>query len=95
MVLDSAVTGTTHIFKSTDDLRIEIINARVYGGMHYRNSVEVGATIGEQVADWVDAHHFRCIQEEDDDDDNSRDRYAGRRPRHDDCARSSARRSFK
>ena len=94
-VLDSAVTGTTHIFKRTDALRVEIINARVYGGMHYRNSVEVGATIGEQVADWVDAHYFRCIPERDDDDDNSRDRYAGRRPRHDDCARSSVRRSFK
>ena len=52
-VLDSAVTGTTHVFENTDDLRAEIINARVYGGMHYRNSVEVGARMGEQVADWV------------------------------------------
>jgi PAP2 superfamily len=46
-VLDSTVTGTTHVFENTDDLRTEIINARVYGGMHYRNSVEVGARIGE------------------------------------------------
>jgi hypothetical protein len=57
-VLDSTVTGTTHVFENTDDLRTEIINARVYGGMHYRNSVEVGARIGEQVADWV-AYFFR------------------------------------
>jgi hypothetical protein len=57
-VLDSTVTGTTHVFENTDDLRTEIINARVYGGMHYRNSVEVGARIGEQVADWV-AYLFR------------------------------------
>jgi hypothetical protein len=58
-VLDSAVTGTTHVFENTDDLRAEIINARVYGGMHYRNSVEVGAKMGEQVADWV-AYFFRA-----------------------------------
>jgi hypothetical protein len=58
-VLDSEVTGTTHVFENTDDLRAEIINARVYGGMHYRNSVEVGARIGEQVADWV-ATFFRA-----------------------------------
>jgi hypothetical protein len=56
--LDSARTETTHVFENTDDLRAEIIDARVYGGMHYRNSVEVGARMGEQVADWV-AHFFR------------------------------------
>ncbi len=57
--LDSTVTGTTHVFETMDDLRAEIINARVYGGMHFRNSVEVGATIGEHVADWV-AFGFRA-----------------------------------
>jgi hypothetical protein len=57
-VLDSARTATTHVFENTDDLRAEIINARVYGGMHYRNSVDVGARMGEQIADWV-AYFFR------------------------------------
>lgn len=57
-VLDSAIIGTAHVFENTDDLRAEIVDARAYGGMHYRNSVEVGATIGEQVADWV-AYFFR------------------------------------
>ena len=57
-VLDSTPTGTTHAFENTDYLRAEIINARVYGGMHYRNSVEVGARMGEQIADWV-AYFFR------------------------------------
>ncbi|HYT66490.1 MAG TPA: vanadium-dependent haloperoxidase [Vicinamibacterales bacterium] len=58
-VLDSAVTGTTHVFENTNDLRSEIINARVYGGMHFRNSVEVGARIGQQVADWVAYFFFQ------------------------------------
>jgi hypothetical protein len=87
--LDSMVTGTTHVFRRTDDLRDEIINARVYGGMHYRNSVEVGATIGEQVADWVATNYFRCVVEKDDDDDDAQGRDSGlRRPRHDDCRSS-------
>jgi hypothetical protein len=72
--LDSAVTGTTHVFYKTDDLRAEIIDARVFGGMHYRNSVEVGATLGEQVADWVAGNYFRCISDENDDDNNLRHR---------------------
>jgi hypothetical protein len=68
--LDSTMTGTTHVFENTDDLRAEIIDARVYGGMHYRNSVEVGARMGESVADWV-AFFFRpnCESPKEDDDD--------------------------
>lgn len=74
--LDSAVTGTTHVFEKTDDLRTEIINARVYEGMHYRSSVEVGATLGEQVADWVAANYFRCTA-----DKNEHHDKVWRRPR--------------
>ena len=86
--LDSAVTGTTHVFTKADDLRTEIINARVYGGMHYRSSGEVGATIGEQVADWVGTNYFRCIQNNDDDGDDSRRQHAGwRGSGHHDCHR--------
>jgi len=73
------VTGTTRVFENTADLRNEIVNARVYGGMHYRFSGEAGATLGEKVADYVDANYFRRIrwsgraahEEEDDDDDDS------------------------
>jgi hypothetical protein len=69
--LDSTVTGTTHVFETTDDLRAEIINARVYGGMHFRNSVEVGATIGEHVADWV-AFAFRAMRGDNEEEDRRR-----------------------
>jgi hypothetical protein len=47
--LSSTVTGTTHTFTSTDALRTEIISARTYGGMHYRNSTTVGAQLGANV----------------------------------------------
>ena len=62
--------------ETTNDLRAEIINARVYGGMHFRNSVEVGATLGEHVADWV-AYVFRPRSGESDVKD--RDDGSGRR----------------
>jgi hypothetical protein len=52
---------------------------RVYCGMHYRKSVEVGATLGEQVANWVAANYFRCVADKNDDGD-----HAWRRRRHDD-----------
>jgi hypothetical protein len=56
---DSTVTGMTHYYKTTDDLVREIVNARVYGGMHYRGSGEHGAQLGKKVADWIDATALR------------------------------------
>jgi hypothetical protein len=77
--IDSSVTGTTRVFENTSYLRNEIINARVYGGMHYRFSGEAGVTLGEKVADCVAANYFRRIRwsgrashEEDDDDSEVR-----------------------
>ena len=55
----STVTGTTHYYDSTDDLVREIINARVYGGMHFRNSVMHGAALGNSVAKWTADHTLR------------------------------------
>lgn len=55
---DSTVTGSTHHFASTDDMVTEIIDARVWGGMHFRTSVDHGATLGKQVANWVATNYF-------------------------------------
>ena len=50
---------TYHTYASTDSIVREVINARVYGGMHYRTSVEVGAASAHKVADWVADHFFK------------------------------------
>lgn len=70
---DSNAVGPTpvvHNFQSTDDLIQEVQNARVYGGMHYRNSAEVGTEMGTKVGRWVSR---RLLRERDDDDDNGHD----------------------
>jgi hypothetical protein len=58
---DSMVTGTTHVYESTDDLVHDVRNGRVWGGMHFRNSVVVGSELGKDVAKWVVKNHFRPI----------------------------------
>lgn len=40
----------THTFAKVKDLRDEIVNARVWGGLHYRFSGEAGVTLGVKVA---------------------------------------------
>jgi hypothetical protein len=39
-------------FATADDLRAEIVNARVWGGMHYRFSGEAGVKLGQAVAEY-------------------------------------------
>ena len=59
--LSSTVTGTTHTFHSTDKIIKEIIDARVYGGMHYRTSGVHGSVIGRKVAHWIDKNYFQPV----------------------------------
>ena len=59
---DSTVTGTTHVYESTDDLVHDVRNGRVWGGMHFRNSVVVGTELGKDVAKWVARNHFQRIE---------------------------------
>jgi hypothetical protein len=45
------LTATRH-FATADDLRTQVGNARVWGGLHYRFSVQAGSALGRQIADY-------------------------------------------
>lgn len=61
ITLTSTVTGTAHTFNHTDKIIKEIIDARVYGGMHYRFSGVHGSTMGRKVADWIADNYFQPV----------------------------------
>jgi hypothetical protein len=48
-------------FATADDMRTEIANARVWGGLHYRFSVVAGVQLGQQVADYDLKHGFAPV----------------------------------
>jgi hypothetical protein len=50
--------NAVHHFATADDLRAEIVNARVWGGLHYRFSVEAGLKLGTEVAQYDLEHAF-------------------------------------
>jgi hypothetical protein len=50
--------GDRH-FARIEDLQDEVGNARIWGGIHYRSSIEDGNVIGKLVAEQVFAHHFQ------------------------------------
>jgi hypothetical protein len=54
-------TPNTHHFDSTDEIVKEIIDARVYNGVHYRTSVIQGSILGRKVAQWVARFYFQPV----------------------------------
>jgi hypothetical protein len=39
----------------------EVIDARVWGGIHFRTADVVGSEIGADVARWTDKHYFEPV----------------------------------
>ncbi len=52
------VTAVRTYMRFSDALE-EVLDARIYGGMHYRNSTRIGANIGKQVSRFTTTHSFR------------------------------------
>jgi hypothetical protein len=48
----------THTFTRTQDILKEVIEGRIFGGMHYRTSVVHGIVMSNKVAHWVAKHYF-------------------------------------
>jgi hypothetical protein len=70
--IDSTFAGVTTPVRSYSKFSQaldEVIDARVYGGMHYRFSGDVGAKIGKEAAKQA-ARAFRSAGDDDDDDGN-------------------------
>lgn len=51
--------GVTRRYGRLSDYAAEVLNARVYDGVHYRTSGEVGAAMGRQIAAYIVEHALR------------------------------------
>ena len=77
--VDVTLTSTSspampsHHFTNTRDIVKDVINGRIYGGMHYRTSGEDGAAIGRSVARYIARHYFRMIGDDADDQEDEDD----------------------
>jgi len=60
--MDSNVAGLVNpirTYNRLSDALQEVLDARIYGGMHYRNSTRIGAKLGKQVSRFTTTHFFR------------------------------------
>ena len=57
--LVAGLTEPVRHYSSFSQALQDILDARIYGGMHYRNSTQKGAIIGKQVSHFATSHFFR------------------------------------
>jgi hypothetical protein len=53
-------TGSTRHYTSFTAVIADVIEARIYGGLHFRKADVNGAVLGRRVAEYVDANFFNC-----------------------------------
>jgi hypothetical protein len=59
----------TRTFTRLSQAEQEVVDARVYVGIHYRNSDTAARAQGRRVSNWVFKHYFRPVRRHADDDD--------------------------
>jgi hypothetical protein len=64
-LISTAVPGVTRSYDSGKMLRGEVVDARIWLGIHFRFADTAGARMGEQVADWALDHYFRPVNRSD------------------------------
>lgn len=64
LTLSSTIVPTmpSRHFATADTLRTEIVNARLWAGLHFRNSSEAGVTLGRRVARFDLQHAFQPVK---------------------------------
>ena len=58
LATSASVPGAVRSFTNFDAFADDGAAARIYGGMHFRNSTEVGLRMGTKVANWVLQHYL-------------------------------------
>lgn len=67
---DTNVAGRTRSFTSVDDAVEEIVGARVWSGIHFRNADEASVRIARKIARYRAEHYFGRIDDDDEHDDD-------------------------
>jgi hypothetical protein len=61
-VVSGRFPGRPRHFDRFSEAIDEVIEARIWGGIHFRKADVAGAQLGEQVARWERRHYFRRLR---------------------------------
>jgi chromosome condensin MukBEF ATPase and DNA-binding subunit MukB len=55
------LNGAARNYSSVNEIHAEEGNARVWGGMHFRNSTEVGTAVGSKIGKYTATHLLKPL----------------------------------
>ena len=55
----SAIAGITKTYQRFSDMADDVVDVRIYQGIHFRSADEVGRRAGKRAADWAVSHFLR------------------------------------
>ncbi|MFG2095638.1 vanadium-dependent haloperoxidase [Streptomyces sp. NPDC048612] len=58
----SEITGTTRHYDEAERFNEDMVNARVWGGIHFRTADLVGCRAGSRIGGWALTHYFRPLR---------------------------------
>jgi hypothetical protein len=58
-LVSTALPGVTRQYRGGATLRADVVDARIWLGIHFRTADTAARTIGADVADWASRHYFR------------------------------------
>ena len=61
-ISSSRFPGQPRHFSGFSDTIQEVIEARIWGGIHFRTADVAGAQLGKRVARWERRHYFRRVR---------------------------------
>lgn len=56
-------SGPTRTFSKFSEVRDEVVEARIYGGIHFRFADTAGRKQGEHIAQWTHGHFFQPVED--------------------------------
>jgi hypothetical protein len=63
-LISTAVPGAVRHYDSGAALRSDVVNGRMWLGIHFRAADETGSRMGQRIADWVLARYFKPVEDD-------------------------------
>jgi len=61
-VVKKTPAGPSRTFEKFSAVRDEVVEARIYGGIHFRFADIAGRKQGEHIAQWAHGHFFQPVE---------------------------------
>jgi hypothetical protein len=63
-LISTAVPGVVRNYDSAAALQADVVNGRMWLGVHFRTADEVGSQMGQRIAEWALARYFKPVDDD-------------------------------